>query len=147
MDLTESFFKMASSLAVVLALMLLAAAAARRWLRPMLAGGEPTPTIRLMTSLALGSRRSVVVLEVAGRTLVIGATPQQLVLLTQFDRVVPSDGVRVDFSGDSSQPAGNRNRKIDSDLIEPKEKHIPLYVRVSEAIRNHQTRATARSER
>src|SRR5438105_11001523 len=140
MDLTESFFKMASSLVVVLALMLLAAAAARRWLRPMLAGGASIPAIRLMTSLALGSRRSVVVLEVADRTLVIGATPQQLVLLTQFDRVVPSDGIRVDFSGDSSQPAGNRNRKIDSDPSEP------LYLRVSEAIRSHQTRAAARTK-
>ena len=140
MDLTESFFKMASSLTVVLALMLLAAAAARRWLRPMLTGGASIPTIRLATSLALGNRRSVLVLEIAGRTLVIGATPQHLVLLTQFDRPAPSDGVRVDFSGDSSQPAGNMNRKIDSDPSEP------VYVRVSEAIRNHQTRATARSE-
>ena len=89
MDLTQSFFKMASSLTVVLALMLLAAAAARRWLRPMLAGGASIPTIRLATSLALGSRRSVLVLEIAGRTLVIGATPQQLVLLTQFDQPAP----------------------------------------------------------
>src|SRR5216110_981934 len=89
MDLTQSFFKMASSLVVVLALMLLTAAAARRWLRPMLAGGASIPTIRLATSLALGNRRSVLVLEIAGRTLVIGATPQHLVLLTQFDRPAP----------------------------------------------------------
>ena len=133
MDLTESFFKMASSLAVVLALMLLAAAAARRWLRPMLAGGASIPTIRLATSLALGSRRSVLVLEVAGRTLVIGATPQQLVLLTQFDR--PEAVASAQF--------------LDAGVVraEPvKESQVPVYVRVSEAIRNHQTRATARSE-
>jgi flagellar biosynthetic protein FliO len=135
MDLTESFFKMASSLAVVLALMLLAAAAARRWLRPMLSGGASIPTIRLMTSLALGSRRSVLVLEVAGRTLVIGATPQQLVLLTQFDRPAPEAVVSTQF--------------MDVGLVRPepvKESQVPVYARVSEAIRNHQTRATARSK-
>ena len=135
MDLTESFFKMASSLAVVLALMLLAAAAARRWLRPMLAGGASIPTIRLATSLALGSRRIVLVLEVAGRTLVIGATPQQLVLLTQFDRPAPEAVVSTQF--------------VDAGVMPPEpveESQVPVYARVSEAIRNHQTRATARSE-
>jgi len=135
MDLTESFFKMASSLAVVLALMLLAAAAARRWLRPMLAGGASIPTIRLATSLALGSRRSVLVLEIAGRTLVIGATPQQLVLLTQFDRPAPEALASTQF--------------LDAGVVRPepvKESQVPVYVRVSEAIRNHQTRATTRSE-
>ena len=133
MDLTQSFIKMASSLAVVLALMLLAAAAARRWLRPMLSGGASIPTIRLATSLALGSRRSVLVLEVAGRTLVIGATPQQLVLLTQFDPPAPETVVALDADVMHPQPV--------------QEKHIPVYVRVNEAIRNHQTRATARSKR
>jgi len=136
MDLTQSFIKMASSLVVVLALMLLAAAAARRWLRPMLSGGASIPTIRLATSLALGSRRSVLVLEVAGRTLVIGATPQQLVLLTQFDPPVPETVVVTQV--------------LDADVMhsEPVQgQHIPVYVRVNEAIRNHQTRATARSER
>jgi flagellar biosynthetic protein FliO len=136
MDLTQSFIKMASSLAVVLALMLLAAAAARRWLRPMLSGGASIPNIRLATSLALGSRRSVLVLEVAGRTLVIGATPQQLVLLTQFDPPAPETVVATQF--------------LDADVMHPQpvqEKHIPVYVRVNEAIRNYQARATARSER
>jgi flagellar biogenesis protein FliO len=135
MDLTESFFKMASSLAVVLALMLLAAAAARRWLRPMLSGGASIPTIRLATSLALGSRRSVLVLEVAGRTLVIGATPQQLVLLTQFDRPAPEAVMAAQL--------------VDTAVVRPgpvKESQVPVYARVSEAIRNHQTRVMARSK-
>ncbi|MEP6601791.1 MAG: flagellar biosynthetic protein FliO [Nitrospirota bacterium] len=135
MDLTESFFKMASSLVVVLALMLLAAAAARRWLRPMLSGGASIPTIRLATSLALGSRRSVLVLEVAGRTLVIGATPQQLVLLTQFDHPASEAVVAAQF--------------VDAGVVRPepvKESQVPVYARVSEAIRNHQTRVMARSK-
>ena len=135
MDLTQSFFKMASSLAIVLALMLLAAAAARRWLRPMLAGGASIPTIRLATSLALGSRRSVLVLEIAGRTLVIGATPQQLVLLTQFDPPAPETVISTQF--------------LDAGRLGPepvKESQIPVCVRVSEAIRSHQTRASARTK-
>ena len=135
MDLTQSFFKMASSLAIVLALMLLTAAAARRWLRPMLAGGASIPTIRLATSLALGSRRSVLVLEIAGRTLVIGATPQQLVLLTQFDPPAPEAVISTQL--------------LDAGRLGPesfKESQIPVCVRVSEAIRSHQTRATARTE-
>jgi len=85
MDVFESLVKMVSSLAVVLALMVLIAAAARRWLIPALAGGGPTHAIRVAGSLALGGRRSILVLEVAGRTLVVAATPQQLALLTQFE--------------------------------------------------------------
>ena len=75
----------------------------------------------------------MLVLEVAGRTLVIGATPQQLVLLTQFDR--PEAVASAQF--------------LDAGVVRPepvKESQVPVYVRVSEAIRNHQTRATARSE-
>jgi len=86
MDVMGSVVKMVSSLAVVLALVLLAAAAARRWLGMGSAGRGSMPFIRMAGSLALGGRRSVLVLEIAGRTLVVGATPQQLVLLTQFDK-------------------------------------------------------------
>jgi flagellar biogenesis protein FliO len=78
---------MVSSLAVVLALVLLAAAVARRWLGTGLVTRLPRQSIRMASSLAIGGRRSVLVLEIAGRTLVVGATPQQLVLLTQFDKV------------------------------------------------------------
>jgi flagellar biosynthetic protein FliO len=85
-DLTNSFVKMVSSLAVVLALVLLAAAVARRWLGTSLIARLPRQSIRMAGSLALGGRRSVLVIEIAGRTLVVGATPQQLVLLTQFDK-------------------------------------------------------------
>jgi flagellar biogenesis protein FliO len=85
-DLTNSLVKMVSSLAVVLALVLLAAAAARRWLGTSLVGRRPRQSIHMAGSLALGGRRSVLVLEIAGRTLVVGATPQQLVLLTQFEK-------------------------------------------------------------
>jgi flagellar biosynthetic protein FliO len=86
MDVMGGVVKMVSSLAVVLALVLLAAAAARRWLGMGSVRRGPMPSIHMVGSLALGGRRSVLVLEIAGRTLVVGATPQQLVLLTQFDK-------------------------------------------------------------
>jgi flagellar biogenesis protein FliO len=143
MDMFDSLLKMLSSLGVVVALMVLVAAAARRWLKPALAGSVPFIDLRLARSLPIGGRRSVMVLEVAGRTLVVGATPQQLVLLTQFD----SDGVRLDSSADSSQPAAKLNRKIDSAPIqEPGEgTTVPVQVRVSEAIRNHRMGTMMRS--
>src|SRR5207249_9999644 len=114
--------------------MSVAAAADRRWLRRVLAGGASIPTNRLMTSLALGSRRSVLVFEIAGRTLVIGATPQQLVLLTQFGPAAPETVISTQF--------------LDAGRLGPepvKESQIPVCVRVSEAIRSHQTRAAART--
>ena len=86
MDLTSSLVKMVSSLAVVLALVLLAAAVARRSLGTSLVARLPRQSIHMTGSLSLGGRRSVLVIEIAGRTLVVGATPQQLVLLTEFDR-------------------------------------------------------------
>jgi flagellar biogenesis protein FliO len=86
MDVMGSLVKMVSSLAVVLALILIAAAAARHWLGTSLVARLPTQSIRRAGSLALGGRRSVLVIEIAGRTLVVGATAQQLVLLTQFDK-------------------------------------------------------------
>jgi flagellar biogenesis protein FliO len=138
MDMFDGLLKMLSSLAVVVALMVLVAAAARRWLKPALAGSVPFTDLRLASSLPLGGRRSVLVLEVAGRTLVVGATPQQLVLLTQFD----SDAVRLDFSGHSSKPAENLDRTIDADPIEAP---APVQMRVNEAIRNHRMGLMMRS--
>jgi flagellar biogenesis protein FliO len=108
MDVMGSAVKMVSSLAVVLALVLLAAAAARRWLGMGLTGRVPIQAIRIAGSLALGGRRSVLVLEIAGRTLVVGATPQQLVLLTQFDKPdtdMPDESLLLDVESVGTRPA------------------------------------------
>ena len=103
-----SAVKMVSSLAVVLALILLAAGAARRWFGMGLADRMPMQPIRLSGSLALGGRRSVLLLEIAGRTLVVGATPQQLVLLTQFDKPnteTPDESLLLEGEAVRTQPA------------------------------------------
>jgi flagellar biogenesis protein FliO len=85
MDFFESFLKTVSSLAVVLALVVLAAAGARRWLIPKLAQGGAQQPLRLVHSLSLGGRRNIMILEIGVRTLVVGATAQQLSLLTEFE--------------------------------------------------------------
>ena len=84
MDLLDGLLKMGSALAIVLALVVLAALGARRWLAPVLGAARACQPVRLVSSLALGGRRSVLVLDVQGHTLVVGATPQSLILLTEF---------------------------------------------------------------
>jgi flagellar biogenesis protein FliO len=102
MDVYDSFLKMGSALVIVMALLMLAAAVARRWLVPSLAGGGARHPIRLAGSLALGGRRTILVLEVRDRTLVVGATAQNLVLLTQFaDSSLESVPVPVPREGHS----------------------------------------------
>lgn len=92
MDLWEGFLKMASALTIVLALLLLTAAAARRWVAKGFAGKDAGHPIRLVGSLSLGGRRAVLVLAAAGRTLVVGATAQNLVLLTEFETAAGDGG-------------------------------------------------------
>ncbi len=106
MDLTNSLVKMVSSLAMVLALVILAAAMARRWLGTSLVARLPRQSIRMAGSLTLGGRRSVLVLEIAGRTLIVGATPQQLVLLTEFDK--------------AETDAMNEPSRFESEFLEPR---------------------------
>ena len=86
MDLLDGLLKTGSALAIVLALVVLAALGARRWLAPVLGAAGARRPVRLVGSLALGGRRNVLVLDVQGRTLVVGATPQALTLLTQFEK-------------------------------------------------------------
>jgi flagellar biosynthetic protein FliO len=85
MDVLDSVIKMGSALMVVLGVLALLAVLGRRWGLGALHGGATAYPIRMVASLPLGSRRSVHVLEVGEKTLVIGATTQHLVLLTQFD--------------------------------------------------------------
>ena len=55
--------------------------------------------VRLVSSLALGGRRNVLVLDVQGRTLVVGATPQQLILLTEFEKEDVASGAHSEEAG------------------------------------------------
>ena len=112
MDVMESVFKMGSSLALVLAIVVVAAAAARRWLMP-LGGTVPPYSLRIGGSVSLGGRRSVVVLEIGGRALVVGATPQNLVLLAQFDQEIDVAGPAL-LNAPKPQVSPSRSRLLSS---------------------------------
>ena len=135
MDLTNSFVKMVSSLAVVLALVILAAAVARRWLGTSLVARLPKQSIRIAGSLALGGRRSVLVLEIAGRTLIVGATPQQLVLLSEFDK--------------AETDALYEPSLLESEFLEPRPPSLTgsWPARLAEAVRDCRQRYLPRSAR
>lgn len=99
MDFFDGLLKTLSSLAVVLALVVLAAACARRWLVPKLAHDGAQHPLRLVHSLSLGGRRNIMVLEVGLRTLVIGATAQHLTLLTEFEKEGAASDARSEDAG------------------------------------------------
>ena len=86
MDFFPGLLKTFSSLAVVLALVVLASAIARRWVLPKLVPDGAQQPLRLVHSLSLGGRRNIMVVEVGRRTLVVGATAQQVTLLTEFEK-------------------------------------------------------------
>lgn len=80
MELWDSLLRMASALIVVLGLMALCAAAARRWLGRFGAGPD-APLVRVLGAGSLGSRRELIVVAVAGEVLLLGATAGSLVPL------------------------------------------------------------------
>jgi len=84
-DFGETFIRMISALAVVLGLMMVLAAAARRWLggRGLALGsakGEP-PLVQVLGTGYLGPRKSVTLVAVAGDLLIVGSTADRLVPL------------------------------------------------------------------
>lgn len=66
--------KLAASLGVIVALILLLQRAARRW-GGSLGAGSGAESIRLLSQRAVGPRLSLAVIEVRGRTLLVGIAP------------------------------------------------------------------------
>jgi len=95
-----------ASLALVVALILAASVAARRWLGRIPAGGHRNP-IQIIASRALGSRATITMLEVEGERLLVGSSPHGLGLICKlgdapadaegdgrFDRLLADESVR-----------------------------------------------------
>ena len=82
-DFTMALIKMLGGLALVLALMVGAYWLTRRFLPQ--AGGAGGGRMRLVGRLALGPRKSVALVAVAGRVLVLGVGQDQVNLLTTLD--------------------------------------------------------------
>ena len=81
MELWENVVRMVSALGVVLALILGLLAVARSAIgrRFLPAGGAPM--IKILANSSLGSRKQVMLVEVAGEVLILGATATDLVPL------------------------------------------------------------------
>ncbi|MCE5229104.1 flagellar biosynthetic protein FliO [bacterium] len=83
-DITGLIMRVTLSMGVVLGLMSAAVWAARRWM-PQAARTGARQTIDILAQRALGARRSLMLVRVNGRTLLIGATPQSIQMLTEFE--------------------------------------------------------------
>ncbi len=84
MDFATEALKMTGALIAVLILMGGAAALVRKYLGG--AGGVGgAPALRVVGGLRLGPGKSVILVELAGEVLVLGATAKELTLLTKVD--------------------------------------------------------------
>lgn len=73
-----------AALGAVLGLMAAAVWAARRWM-PQVARPGVRQSIEILGQRMLGGRRSLMLVRVNGRTLLLGATPQSIQTLSEFD--------------------------------------------------------------
>ena len=87
MDFGDSVFRMLSALAVVLALMMVVVAVARRVMGTRLCTGSDAPLVRVLSTGYLGARKTISVVSVAGELLIIGATATDLIPLGRVRNV------------------------------------------------------------
>lgn len=92
MDFGDSILRMLSALAVVLALMMIVVAIARRVVGTRSGSGADAPLVRVLSTGYLGPKKSISVVSVAGELLIIGATATELIPL---GRVRPSGQVQA----------------------------------------------------
>lgn len=92
MSPTGSALRMVFGLALVLAVMALVAWLIKRMLP--VAGGQNS-SIRIVGGVSVGSRERVVVLEVAGRWLVVGVAPGQVSAIANIEAVTSDATVNV----------------------------------------------------
>ena len=81
MDFWDSAFRMLSALAVVLALMMVVVAVARRVMGTRLCAPAAAPLVRVLSTGYVGPRKTNSVVAVAGELLIIGATATDLIPL------------------------------------------------------------------
>ena len=81
MDFWDSVFRMLSALAVVLALMMIVVAIARRVMGARFCAPVDAPLVRVLSTGYVGPRKTISVVSVAGELLIIGATATDLIPL------------------------------------------------------------------
>ncbi len=96
MEFWDSLVRMVSALAVVVALMMILAAVARRVMGGRGLTLSQTPLVQVLGSGYLGPRKSIALVSVAGDLLIVGTTATDLVPL---GRVSDPDQVRRLLAG------------------------------------------------
>jgi flagellar protein FliO/FliZ len=90
-DFWDSFLRMASALAVVLALMAGLVALVRRFSGTRFFAPVSAPIVQVLGSGYLGPRKTISLVSVAGEFLIVGVTPTDLV---SFGRITDQEQVR-----------------------------------------------------
>ena len=101
-DFWDSFLRMASALAVVLALMAGLVALVRRFSGTRFFAPVSAPIVQVLGSGYLGPRKTISLVSVAGEFLIVGATPTDLV---SFGRITDQEQVRQLLSNAASAPS------------------------------------------
>ena len=83
-SLTDAIVRMALGLSALIGAIFLLAWLARRFGLGGAARGASEDTVRVLSRTALDPRKSVVLLSVRGRVLVVGVTPSEIRLLTEL---------------------------------------------------------------
>jgi len=86
MDFGDSILRMLSALGIVLALMMVVVAIARRVLGARSGAGADAPLVRVLSTGYLGPKKSISVVSVAGELLIIGTTSTDLIPLGRVRR-------------------------------------------------------------
>ncbi|MDH4186139.1 MAG: flagellar biosynthetic protein FliO [Nitrospira sp.] len=90
-DFWDSFFRMASALILVLALIAGLVALIRRFGGPRFFAPGTAPVVQVLGSGYLGPRKTISLVAVAGELLIVGVTPTELV---SFGRVTDPEQIR-----------------------------------------------------
>lgn len=90
-DFWDSFIRMASALAVVLALMAGLVALVRRFSGTRLFAPATAPVVQVLGSGYVGPRKTISLVSVAGEFLIVGVTPTDLV---SFGRITDQEQIR-----------------------------------------------------
>jgi flagellar protein FliO/FliZ len=102
MEVWDSLLRMVSALAVVLGLMLLCAFLFKRLQGTKIFAPAAAPMVKVLGSGYLGSRKSIVLVDVAGELLIVGATATDLVPL---GRITNPDHVQRLLKADGPLPS------------------------------------------
>jgi flagellar protein FliO/FliZ len=86
MDIVTALMKMISALAIVFGLMALATYGARRFLGARIGASGNGPLMKVQSSISLGVKKEIALVEVGGNFLVVGVTPNHISLLTRIDK-------------------------------------------------------------